>query len=334
MAYPQGGFDCDFIHAIPDSLLCPVCLLVVRDPHILSCCGVKICQTCLATYKTRSPSSRGPQCPKCRQYFQNFQDKEASRQILDLKVRCSRKDDGCNWEGELRYLDKHERETCKWVLVRCRHPECGLNVPRLHLSTHERHECAHRPVDDQLEKFKSKMNQRYLELDSKLTALTGQTKKCNKNVSAEVTALTTQIEESDARMISKMTDLATQVNASVVNTTAEVTDLRGRIRKAELKLSNRVIDLADELEDSNRLIDKLRANAAQMEETFNLKLAKQKAANKLKMEAVIRTLLNTNVSKDKYKAEIEELKLRLRALENQQEGWENMVRLSGAGEVK
>ena len=208
------------------------------------------------------------------------------------------------------------------------------HIPRLHLSTHdERHECAHRPVDDQLEKFKSKMNQRYLELDSKLTALTGQTKKCNKNVSAEVAALTTQIEESDARMISKMTDLAAQVNASVVNTTAEVTDLRGKIRKAELKLSNRVIDLADELEDSNRLIDEVKANAAQMEQSFKLKLAKQKAANKLKMEAVIRTLLNTNVSKDKYKAEIEELKLRLRALENQQEGWENMVRLNGAGEV-
>ena len=237
---PQGGFDCDFIDAIHDSLLCPICLMVFRDPHILSCCGVKICQTCLATYKTRSRSSRGPQCPKCRQYFTDFQDKDASRQILDLKVRCSRKDDGCNWEGELRYLDKHERETCQWVLVKCRHPECGLNVPRLHLSTHERHECAHRPVDDQLEKFKSKMNQRYLELDSKFTALTGQTlKKCNKNISAEVTTL---IEGSNAIMASN------------------VTDFTGKIRKAESELSNRVSDLADELENIPK------AHAEQMKE--------------------------------------------------------------------
>ena len=230
---PQGGFDCDFIDAISDSLLCPVCLNVVRDPHILSCCGVKICQTCLATYKTRSPSSRGPKCPKCRQYFQDFQEKDASRQILDLKVHCSRKGHGCNWEGELRYLGEHERETCQWVLVKCRHPECGLDVPRLHLSTHERHECVHRPVDEQLERFKSEMNHRYWELDSNLTDLTGQ-----------VATHTTLIEESNAIMARNKTYL------------------NGKIRKVESELS-RVSDRVDELENN------LKTHAEQMKELEN-----------------------------------------------------------------
>ena len=257
--YPsQGGFDCDlFIHDIPDSLQCPVCLLVVRDPHILSCCGVKICQTCLATHKTTSPSPYGPQCPKCRQYFQDFQEKDASRQILDLKVHCSRKGHGCNWEGELRYLGEHERETCQWVLVKCRHPECGLDVPRLRLSTHERHECAHRPVDEQLEKFRSEMNQRYLELDSKLTALTGQNKQSYTNTSAELATLTTLIEESNAMMAN------------------DVTDLNGKIRKAELELSNRVSDLADELENS------MKAHAKEMKELQSHLRALQKCWKRL-----------------------------------------------------
>lgn len=255
---PQGGFDCDFIDAIPDSLLCPICLMVFRDPHILSCCGVKICQTCIAAYKkTRSPSSRGPKCPKCRQYFQDFQDKDASRQIMGLKVRCSRKGHGCNWEGELRCLGEHERETCRWVLVKCRHPECGLDVPRFHLSTHERHECVHRPVDEQLEKFKSEMNQRYWELDSKLIALTGQTKKSKNNISAEVATLTTLIEESNAIMV------------------RNVTDLNRKIRKAESELSNRVYDLADELENS------LKAHAAQMEK-LQLRLTELDLENRQK----------------------------------------------------
>ena len=44
---PNGGYDEDiFIITPPDSLKCPVCLLVVRNPYLLSCCGVLICQVC------------------------------------------------------------------------------------------------------------------------------------------------------------------------------------------------------------------------------------------------------------------------------------------------
>ena len=36
-------------------------------------------------------------------------DKKKQRKVLNLKVRCSRKGDGCEWEGELRHLD-HPRK--------------------------------------------------------------------------------------------------------------------------------------------------------------------------------------------------------------------------------
>ena len=45
---PAGGYDCEFVDSPPDSLECPVCLLILKEPHLLSCCGVKICQSCVS----------------------------------------------------------------------------------------------------------------------------------------------------------------------------------------------------------------------------------------------------------------------------------------------
>ena len=40
-----GGYeDHLFLDLPPESPHCPVCLLVVREPHVLVCCGTPICQ--------------------------------------------------------------------------------------------------------------------------------------------------------------------------------------------------------------------------------------------------------------------------------------------------
>ena len=42
---PTGGYDDDcFVDLAPESLHCPVCLLVLREPHLISCCGAHLCQ--------------------------------------------------------------------------------------------------------------------------------------------------------------------------------------------------------------------------------------------------------------------------------------------------
>ena len=46
------GHDYDFIDAIPESLLCPVCFLPFRDPHLVSCCGAKYCDMLRAMYRS------------------------------------------------------------------------------------------------------------------------------------------------------------------------------------------------------------------------------------------------------------------------------------------
>ena len=88
-------------------------------------------------------------------------DKNDQRKVLGLKVRCSRKKDGCQWEGELRHLDHHEREECVGALVECRY-HCGERLPRRQLAEHEQDVCPQRPADIKLESFMRKMEERHM----------------------------------------------------------------------------------------------------------------------------------------------------------------------------
>ena len=85
-------------------------------------------------------------------------DRSFQRKVLELKVRCSRKKDGCEWEGELRHLSDHEREECVWALVECGY-HCGERLPRRQLAEHEQDVCPQRPVDVKLESFMRDMEE-------------------------------------------------------------------------------------------------------------------------------------------------------------------------------
>ena len=42
---PRGGYqDVKFIRVPPKALHCPLCSLVLKEPHLLSCCGGHICE--------------------------------------------------------------------------------------------------------------------------------------------------------------------------------------------------------------------------------------------------------------------------------------------------
>ena len=151
-----GGYECDFVDATSESLSCPICLLPYRDPHLLDCCGAKYCAPCIDRVK-----AAGQPCPLCKQEFSSLLDRNDQRKVLSLKVRCSRKKDGCEWEGELRHLSDHEREECVWALVECGY-HCGERLPRRQLAEHEQDVCPQRPVDVKLESFMRKMEERHM----------------------------------------------------------------------------------------------------------------------------------------------------------------------------
>ena len=84
----------------------------------------------------------------------------SSSQVLNLKVRCSRHNDGCQWVGELRHVVPHEREECGWAVVECSY-QCGAHLPRRLMDEHQRDECPQRPMDVKLESFIKRMEEQH-----------------------------------------------------------------------------------------------------------------------------------------------------------------------------
>ena len=144
---PAGGYECDFVDPVPDSLSCAVCLLPFRDPHLVSCCGKKYCAPCIGRVKAADQP-----CPVCKQDFASMMDRDYQRRVLNLQVVCSKKNDGCQWVDELRHLDHHVREECGWAVVECSY-QCGAHLPRRLMAEHEHEVCPQRPMDIKLEWF-------------------------------------------------------------------------------------------------------------------------------------------------------------------------------------
>ena len=143
------GFACDFINP-PRELRteCPICLYILREPYQATCCGTIYCRLCIERVHT----DKKP-CPACRNVdFDVFVDRGLRNALYGFKVRCTNKEQGCEWIGELRHLDEHlnlnpqpehrffgcefAEETC----ILCKQP-----YPRGMLEEHEMKKCLQRP---------------------------------------------------------------------------------------------------------------------------------------------------------------------------------------------
>ena len=136
------GFDCEFIEHPPKAIQvdCPVCLLVLREPHQLTCCGYSYCQPCV----DRVEKDKKP-CPTCNKTeFSVFPNKGLQRSLYGFHIRCSHEKEGCQWTGELGELDKHLNEGpilgrqfvgCEFAEVEC--SVCSESFQRQHFKAHQ-----------------------------------------------------------------------------------------------------------------------------------------------------------------------------------------------------
>lgn len=143
MASDQDGFDYDFVEPPDEEYKCPICLLVLRDPHQTECCGNHFCQRCIRKQLDTSPSMV---CPMCRvSNFTTVLDKFFLRKVHSLKLRCPELSNGCPWVGELgdvkRHLDPVSGQ-CSAVFP-CKY-DCGQRLLAANLTAHFA-ECDHRP---------------------------------------------------------------------------------------------------------------------------------------------------------------------------------------------
>ena len=93
-----SGFDpdeFDLVENPPEELQCSVCLSVLCNPNLTSCCGNHFCQGCIEKIR-----SDGKPCPLCQsQDYATMLDKSVMRRVKQLKVHCPNKGQGCMCSG-------------------------------------------------------------------------------------------------------------------------------------------------------------------------------------------------------------------------------------------
>ena len=101
----RGGYDCEFVEPLPSVLQieCPVCLQILKEPCLISCCGHKFCRECIE----RIEKDKKP-CVLCNEPgFTFLRERGLERSLKDLEVWCSYRKEGCEWKGKLGKLEEH-----------------------------------------------------------------------------------------------------------------------------------------------------------------------------------------------------------------------------------
>ena len=155
LQYPtqSSGYECDFFERPPEAKWlqteCPICLLVLREPYLTSCCGHSFCRLCIERIK----SDRGS-CPLCNERgFGLMHNKGLERSLKEFDVKCTHNKGGCVWIGKLGLLDRHlnlspestkQLEGCAFAEIECIHRGCKNSFERRSLARHQE-ECPMRP---------------------------------------------------------------------------------------------------------------------------------------------------------------------------------------------
>ena len=137
----------DFVEQPPGEYFCPVSFAVLLEPYQTQCCGNHLSQEAYQRLQ-------GQPCPVCREEnLTAMRDKYLKRKVLSLKVKCSHKAEGCEWEGELGSLEQHFKGSCQYAAVLCPNSRinrgyfyyCNERVKRRNLEEHKSLHCPLRP---------------------------------------------------------------------------------------------------------------------------------------------------------------------------------------------
>ena len=122
-----GAYDCLVCHLIPRDL----------DPTQVSSFVKRFCRECIT--RVLSEMNACPSCQAKGDTVNVFEDEGQRQAVLELKVYCPNKKQGCGWTGELRHLDTHlnsdpikdSHEGCQYLELTCIH--CSEHLPRHHM---------------------------------------------------------------------------------------------------------------------------------------------------------------------------------------------------------
>ena len=145
-----GGYnDYHFVTSLSDGsdLVCKICHLPSRNPHLSSCCGHTFCKSCTDNFAEDTALNKA--CPVCRDLeFSVVQNKQIDRAVKSLHIYCTNEKEGCSWQGEVNDIVTHLK-CCQFQSVKCENSGCGTTVQRQLLMNHMELHCLYRDVDCQ-----------------------------------------------------------------------------------------------------------------------------------------------------------------------------------------
>jgi len=134
-ANEQKGFVANLKNPLPGKWKCPLCNLLMRNA-IQTYRGEMACEACYFSAKGNTSV-----CPLDGDPIEDgefFKDRHARREILQLEVLCTNRDNGCDWEGVVNAFEEH-RNNCEFASVIC--AVCKEVLIRKNESHHMRELC-------------------------------------------------------------------------------------------------------------------------------------------------------------------------------------------------
>ena len=142
---------------------CTFCLQVFKDPQMLTCCQNHFCRSCIEKLRREGVNT----CPICRKTHSpqlRASPSRAMKEFVDtLWVFCRHRDNGCPWNGELRFFHQHLHPSlpipnagCPFQDVTCTY-RCGKKMPRWQIQQHQMDQCHKRPLILRLGELEQKM---------------------------------------------------------------------------------------------------------------------------------------------------------------------------------
>ena len=87
---------------VPRRLICNICNFLIRDP-VAMICDHGFCEDCIAPQLRQKHTG----CPVCFRLSKMTVDSKTVARLGELRVYCSNKAKGCNWQGPRSALAQH-----------------------------------------------------------------------------------------------------------------------------------------------------------------------------------------------------------------------------------
>ena len=259
----EGGYDCQLVGDVEKNVHCTFCLQIFKDPQMLSCCQNHFCRSCIEKLRREGVKT----CPICRKTHSPQLRASPSRSMKDfvdtLWVFCRHRENGCPWNGELRFFQQHLHPSlpipnagCPFQDVTCTY-RCGKKMPRWQIQHHQMDQCHKRPLLLRLGELEQQMATKLKVSDGSSTQ--DSQKKRDGEIQRQLSAVKKQIKE--------------EMEAYKEEVSVDCLRLREKINAQEAKLRD-LKPKTDQFREIHRELDQLRGELHSMRQQL-LAISKQ-----------------------------------------------------------